>query len=238
MLGDQHLGRERAQQRRDDRVEGPQPAGVGGAGRQRDVDRRALGARPAGSRGSRCPGTASARSRAARSSAPAGRRRRPPRRRRRGARRRRRRRPARRPGRAASGCRRRGRCRRRSRWPGRASRGAGRRRCWRCAGLARSRPGGPPRRWRRRRARPPRASRRTPGCRRCRGRVVDSRCRGPCPPADRLDEPGVVHGRDQVVVGDRRRHHRAAGSRTPSSRASRIVRSTRTGDIGCAGPKS
>ena len=33
------------QQRRDHRVEGPQPAGIGGAGRERDVDRAAL-ARP------------------------------------------------------------------------------------------------------------------------------------------------------------------------------------------------
>ena len=41
-------GAELAQQRGYDGVEGAQPAGVGGAGRQRDVDRRALGARAAG----------------------------------------------------------------------------------------------------------------------------------------------------------------------------------------------
>ena len=38
VLADQDLGRERAQQRRDDRVERPQPAGVAGPAGQRDVD--------------------------------------------------------------------------------------------------------------------------------------------------------------------------------------------------------
>jgi hypothetical protein len=41
-LGDQHPRLERAQQRRDDRVEGAQPAGVPGVWRQRDVDRCAF----------------------------------------------------------------------------------------------------------------------------------------------------------------------------------------------------
>jgi hypothetical protein len=47
-LGEQHVGRERADHRRDDGVEGAQPASVAGAGRQRHVDRAALGARAAG----------------------------------------------------------------------------------------------------------------------------------------------------------------------------------------------
>jgi hypothetical protein len=54
---------------------------------------------------------------------------------------------------------------------------------------------------------------------------------------DRVDQPLVVHRRDLPVVRERRRHHRERSS-TPRSRASRMVRSTRIGDIGCEGPKS
>ena len=55
---------------------------------------------------------------------------------------------------------------------------------------------------------------------------------------DRLDQAAVVDGGEQVVVGDRRLDHAAACSSTPSSSARRMVRSTRTGDIGWPGPKS
>ncbi len=47
VLGHQHVGGELAQERRDDGVEGAQPAGVAGAGRQGHVDGRADGVRPA-----------------------------------------------------------------------------------------------------------------------------------------------------------------------------------------------
>ena len=167
------VGRERAHQRRHDRVERPQPAGVGGARRQRDVDRGALGAAARRCRvGKPVPGNSICAGLVqARSSAPAGRRRTPPRRRRRGARRRRRTRPARRPGRAATGCRPRRRCRCRSR----STRS---RIAWcrppvmlaACSALAASTPAGTPRGSRRRRGRSRRACPRRPGCRRCRGR--------------------------------------------------------------------
>ena len=237
MLGDQHVGRELAHQRRHHGVEGAQPAGVGGARRQRDVDRAALGARAAG------VGREAGAGEQHLAGLVQGDREHPrvvvedpPRRRRRGGRRRRRRRPARRPGRAATGCRPRRRCRRRSRWPGRASRGAGRRRCWRRAATS------PVQTWRAAStvapttcaaascmsaedrvvvgAEPELARRRAPGRRR--------------PGCTASISAGVVHGGDQVVVGDRRRRpSRSAVGRAPRARAaSRMVRSTRTGTSG------
>ena len=47
VLGDEDVGPELPQQRRDDRVEGPEPPAVRRPGRQRDVDRAALGSPPA-----------------------------------------------------------------------------------------------------------------------------------------------------------------------------------------------
>ena len=83
------------------------------------------------------------------------------------------------------------------------------------------------------------ACRGRPGCRRCRARALGSNAgRVGAGPLHRLDQAGVVHGGDQVVVGHRRRRPcRSRGRARRARAASRMVRSTRIGDIGWRGPE-
>ena len=140
------------------------------------------------------------------------------RRRRRGGRRCRRRRPAGRRGRAATGCRPRCRCRCRSRWRSRASRGGARRSSSRRARLP-SPPGG------RSPACPGRSAeasciRGRPGRPRCRGRGAGRRIRVVRGAPHGLDVVAVVHGGEDVVVGDVQgtaaRRGRAPRARAPA----------------------
>ena len=104
--------------------------------------------------------------------------------------------------------------------------------------LRRSTPGGTPRRWRRRRGRRRGACRWKTGLSSVPSPWAGSTTSGRRRPGDRLDQRRVVDGGDQVVVGHRGGDVTRSWSRTPSSRASRMVRSTRIGDIGWLGPKS
>ena len=86
-----------------------------------------------------------------------------------------------------------------------------------------------------------RACPRRPGCRRCPGRAAGRRTPGVVPTlATASISAGVVHGREQrrrsaIGAGD---HLQPVVEHARARAARRIVRSTRTGDIGCSGPKS